>query len=76
MKKIYFIIALILNSLVTFSAQTEKLNQLFKDFEKNGGVTSIDIKKPMFNLLNSIDLDDEYLGENLILNRLNVGVNE
>lgn len=63
MKKIYFIIALILNSLVTFSAQTEKLNQLFKDFEKNGGVTSIDIKKPMFNLLNSIDLDDEYLGK-------------
>ncbi|MGH1519604.1 DUF4252 domain-containing protein [Chryseobacterium sp. JK1] len=63
MKKIFFIIAIILNSLVTYSAQTDKLNQLFQDFEKNGGVTSINIKKPMFKLLNTIDVNDAYVGK-------------
>ncbi|MFZ4931938.1 DUF4252 domain-containing protein [Chryseobacterium sp. Mn2064] len=63
MKKIFFIIAIILNSFVTYSAQTDKLNQLFQDFEKNGGVTSINIKKPMFKLLNTIDVNDAYVGK-------------
>ncbi len=63
MKKIFFIIAIILNSLVTYSAQTDKLNKLFQDFEKNGGVTSINIKKPMFKLLNTIDVNDAYVGK-------------
>jgi len=61
MKKIFFIIITILAGFVTYSAQTEKLNRLFQDFEKNGGVTSINIKKPMFKLLNTIDIDDEYI---------------
>ncbi|HCR75935.1 MAG TPA: hypothetical protein DIW37_05925 [Chryseobacterium sp.] len=61
MKKIFFILIFIISGLVTFSGQTEKLNQLFQDFEKNGGVTSINIKKPMFKLLNTINVDDEYL---------------
>lgn len=63
MKKIFFIIAIILNSFATYSAQTDKLNQLFQDFEKNGGVTSINIKKPMFKLLNTIDVNDAYVGK-------------
>lgn len=62
MKHIFLLIMIFLGSFMTCSAQTEKLDQLFKDFEKNGGVTSIDIKKPMFKLLNNIDVDDEYLG--------------
>lgn len=63
MKKIFFIIALILSSFATYSAQTEKLDKLFQDFEKNGRVTSINIKKPMFKLLNTIDVNDAYIGK-------------
>lgn len=61
MKKIFYIIAFILSSFATMSAQTDKLNKLFQDFEKNGGVTSINIKKPMFKLLNTIDVNDAYV---------------
>lgn len=61
MKNIFSILLIIISGLVTFSGQTDKLNQLFQDFEKKGGVTSINIKKPMFKLLNTIDVDDEYL---------------
>ncbi|WP_288447371.1 DUF4252 domain-containing protein [uncultured Chryseobacterium sp.] len=63
MKKIIFIIAIMLSSFATSSAQTEKLDKLFQDFEKNGRVTSINIKKPMFKLLNTIDVDDAYIGK-------------
>ncbi|WP_228458546.1 DUF4252 domain-containing protein [Chryseobacterium aureum] len=63
MKKIFFIIAIMLSSIATSSAQTEKLDKLFQDFEKNGRVTSINIKKPMFKLLNTIDVDDAYIGK-------------
>ncbi|WP_238594303.1 DUF4252 domain-containing protein [Chryseobacterium indologenes] len=63
MKKIFFIIAIMLSSFATSSAQTDKLNKLFQDFEKNGGVTSINIKKPMFKLLNTIDVNDAYVGK-------------
>ncbi|MFC3159650.1 protein of unknown function [Chryseobacterium arachidis] len=63
MKNILSILFLFLNSLVTFSAQTEKLDKLFQSFENKGGVTSIDIKKPMFNLLDKIDISSEYLNK-------------
>lgn len=63
MKRIFFIIAIMLSSFATSFAQTDKLNKLFQDFEKNGGVTSINIKKPMFKLLNTIDVDDAYVGK-------------
>ncbi|RXM40632.1 hypothetical protein BOQ62_04745 [Chryseobacterium sp. CH21] len=52
-----------LSSFATYSAQTEKLDKLFQDFEKNGRVTSINIKKPMFKLLNTIDVNDAYIGK-------------
>lgn len=52
-----------LSSFATSSAQTEKLDKLFQDFEKKGRVTSINIKKPMFKLLNTIDVNDAYIGK-------------
>lgn len=63
MKKILYILTIMLSGLVTFPAQTEQLNQLFQSFEKSGGVTSINIKKPMFKLLNTLDINDEYVGK-------------
>lgn len=50
-------------SFVTCTAQTEKLDKFFRSFENKSGVTSIDIRKPMFDLLSRIDINDEYLGK-------------
>lgn len=50
-------------SFMTCTAQTEKLDEFFQSFENKSGVTSIDIKKPMFDLLNRIEIDDEYVGK-------------
>lgn len=63
MKNIFSVLLIIISGLVTFSGQTDKLDQLFQDFEKKGGVTSINIKKPMFKLLNTIDVNDDYLSK-------------
>ncbi len=63
MKKIFFILTIFLTSFANYSAQTEKLDQFFQSFENKGGVTSIDIKKPMFDLLDRIDISDEYIGK-------------
>lgn len=46
---------------MTCTAQTEKLDQFFNSFENKSGVTSIDIKKPMFDLMNKIEINDEYV---------------
>ncbi|WP_262150833.1 DUF4252 domain-containing protein [Chryseobacterium foetidum] len=61
MKNIVLLIILFLGSFTTCTAQNEKIDQLFNDMQKKG-VTSIEIKKPMFALLNSIDISDDYLG--------------
>lgn len=62
MKNIVLLIILFLGSFTTCTAQNEKIDQLFNDMQKKG-VTSIEIKKPMFALLNSIDISDDYLGK-------------
>lgn len=41
------------------SAQTDKLNQLFDRYQEAEGVTSIKIAKPMFNMLNKLNIGDE-----------------
>ncbi|WP_407401891.1 DUF4252 domain-containing protein [Chryseobacterium sp.] len=61
MKYILFLLTIFSTSFVLCSAQTEKLDEFFRNFEKSGKVTSIDIKKPMFSLLKSIDIDDDYI---------------
>lgn len=63
MNKILTAFFILLTSLGGVNAQNEKLDKLFQEFEKSGGVTSINIKKPMFNLLRSLNLNDEYLGK-------------
>lgn len=61
MKNIFLFILLFLGSSMTCTAQTEKLDQFFNSFENKSGVTSIDIKKPMFDLMNKIEINDEYV---------------
>lgn len=60
MKNIFLLILFFVGSFTTCTAQSEKIDKFFNDLQKQG-VTSIEIKKPMFNLLNSIDINDSYL---------------
>lgn len=40
------------------SAQVSKLDQIFETYQEAKGVTSIKIGKPMFNMINNLDLGD------------------
>lgn len=60
MKNIFLLILFFVGGFTTCTAQSEKIDKFFNDLQKQG-VTSIEIKKPMFNLLNSIDINDSYL---------------
>lgn len=60
MKKILFIFILMFSTLNIFG-QSDKLNQLFDQYQETEGVTSIKIAKPMFRLLGNINIDDEDL---------------
>ncbi|WP_312078828.1 DUF4252 domain-containing protein [Chryseobacterium sp.] len=63
MKNIFILIMIFAGSFMTCTAQTEKLDKFFQSFENKSGVTSIDIKKPMFDLLDRIEISDEYIGK-------------
>lgn len=60
MKKLSTILVLFFLSTNIFG-QSEKLNQLFDQYQDVEGVTSIKIAKPMFRLLNSLKINDEDL---------------
>lgn len=57
MKNIFFIFALFF-SFLNVNAQKEKLDQLFEKYQETDGVTSIKIGKPMFSMLNKLNIDD------------------
>lgn len=58
-KKIILVFALFIGALTSLSAQRAKLDQLFDKYQDTEGVTSIKIAKPMFSMLNSLDLGDD-----------------
>ena len=60
MKKILFIFILMFSTLNIFG-QSDKLNQLFDQYQDTEGVTSIKIAKPMFRLLGNLNIEDEDL---------------
>lgn len=60
MKKILFIFILMFSTLNIFG-QSDKLNQLFDQYQDTEGVTSIKIAKPMFRLLGNLSIEDEDL---------------
>ena len=62
MKKIIFIFALFF-SFANVSAQKDKLDQLFEKYQETEGVTSIKIAKPMFNMLNKLNINDSELDQ-------------
>ncbi len=62
MKKLLFIFALF-SSFLNVNAQKEKLDQLFEKYQETEGVTSIKIAKPMFSMLNKLNINDSELDQ-------------
>ncbi|UFK98654.1 DUF4252 domain-containing protein [Kaistella faecalis] len=63
MKKTIFIFALLFSFFTTVNAQKDKLDQLFEKYQETDGVTSIKIAKPMFNMLNKLNINDSELDQ-------------
>ena len=72
MKKLLLIFALFFSHFFQINAQKDKLNQLFEKYQEAEGVTSIKISKPMFSMLNKLNIDDAELGQiKPLLNKIN-----
>lgn len=63
MKKLLLIFALTFSHFFQINAQKDKLDQLFEKYQESEGVTSIKIAKPMFNMLNKLNIDDAELSQ-------------
>src|SRR5690606_20946738 len=57
MKTVLSILLLLLASLA--NAQVSKLDKIFDAYQEAKGVTSIKIGKPMFNMINKLNIGDE-----------------
>lgn len=57
MKKIFLTLFIVAAS-ISMNAQISKLEKLFDQYQDTKGVTSIKIAKPMFNLINKLDIGD------------------
>ncbi|UOE41633.1 DUF4252 domain-containing protein [Chryseobacterium suipulveris] len=63
MNKLLFIFALFFSHFFNVNAQKDKLDQLFTKYQESEGVTSIKITKPMFSMLNKLNIDDAELSQ-------------
>ncbi|QOW11529.1 DUF4252 domain-containing protein [Kaistella flava (ex Peng et al. 2021)] len=63
MKKLLLIFALFFSHFFQINAQKDKLDQLFEKYQETDGVTSIKIAKPMFNMLNKLNIADDELAQ-------------
>jgi len=64
MKKIIFIFALAFSHFFNmYGQEKDKLDQLFEKYQEVEGVTSIKIAKPMFGMLENLDLGDAELDQ-------------
>ncbi|MBW8361906.1 MAG: DUF4252 domain-containing protein [Kaistella sp.] len=63
MKKLLLIFALTFSYFFSVNAQKEKLDILFEKYQEAEGVTSIKIAKPMFNMLNKLNIGDSELDQ-------------
>lgn len=72
MKKLLLIFALFFSHFFQINAQKDNLNKLFEKYQEAEGVTSIKISKPMFSMLNKLNIDDAELGQiKPLLNKIN-----
>ncbi|QDP84717.1 DUF4252 domain-containing protein [Chryseobacterium sp. SNU WT5] len=72
MQKLLLILALIFSHFYQVNAQKDKLDQLFEKYQEADGVTSIKIAKPMFSMLNKLNIADDELSQiKPLLNKIN-----
>lgn len=69
MKKIIFLFALVLTSMVY--AQNTKIDQLFNQYQNVNGVTTIVLNKGMFNMLSELKIDSELDNWNDVVKSIN-----
>ncbi|MGS0748195.1 DUF4252 domain-containing protein [Halpernia sp. GG3] len=62
-KKIIVLFAFFFCAILNVSAQKEKLDELFDRYQDSEGITSIKIAKPMFSMLNKLNLGDGELDQ-------------
>lgn len=63
MQKTLLILAIFFSHFFQINAQKDKLDQLFEKYQEAEGVTSIKISKPMFNMLNKLNIADDELAQ-------------
>lgn len=63
MQKLLIIFALLFSHFFQINAQKDNLDQLFEKYQETEGVTSIKIAKPMFNMLNKLNIADDELAQ-------------
>ena len=63
MKKLILILTLLFSFFFQINAQKARLDQLFEKYQEAEGVTSIKISKPMFNMLNKLNIADDELSQ-------------
>ncbi|SFI23379.1 DUF4252 domain-containing protein [Halpernia frigidisoli] len=62
-KKAFVLIAFLFCAILNVSAQREKLDEIFDRYQDSDGITSIKIAKPMFSMLNKLNLGDGELDQ-------------
>lgn len=63
MKKLILMLTLLFSFFFQINAQKARLDQLFEKYQEAEGVTSIKISKPMFNMLNKLNIADDELSQ-------------
>lgn len=63
MKKIFFVFTFLLFGILNSFAQMSKINELFDKYQDEDGLTSVKIGKPMFRMLNNLNIQDEDLAK-------------
>ena len=71
MKNTIILFALLFVPILGLKAQKKELENIFQQYEKTEGVTSINITKPMFGFLKALDIEDlNYFLDNLSLENI------
>ncbi|WP_447641842.1 MULTISPECIES: DUF4252 domain-containing protein [Chitinophagaceae] len=63
MKKIFLAFSVMLLSILYSHAQMNKIDEIFDKYQDTEGLTSVKIGKPMFRMLNNLNIQDEDLAK-------------
>lgn len=63
MKKIFLALSIVLLSVLNSQAQMNKIDEIFDKYQDVEGLTSVKIGKPMFRMLNNLNIQDDDLAK-------------